>query len=202
MIEKRAETEVPINELLANRWSGRAFDVTRDISQDQFMGLFEAIRWSPSCYGDQPWRYIVCGKATNKDSWQMAFECLAEGNQTWAQHAPVLLLAIADTVLSQNGKPNRWGQYDTGAASMSLCVQATELGLMVHQMGGFNADKAKELFEIPEQYIPMAMIAIGYQLAMEEIPEEQKERELAERARRPLLDSIFDGKWGLGFSKG
>jgi len=196
MIEKNAITQTPINELLASRWSGRSYDSARDIDDKKIIALLEAARWAPSCYGDQPWRFIVCNRATNNQAWEDAFSCLAEGNQSWAKDAPLLILASAGSVMTRNGNPNRWGQYDTGAASMSLCLQATSMGMMVHQMGGFNAEKAREIFLVPEQYTPMAMMAVGYQLPLERIPDELKERELTERSRRSLAEIIFDGAWG------
>ena len=196
MFDKKAQTRVPINELLCRRWSGRAFDPDRKLSREQIVALLEAARWSPSCMGDQPWRLIVCDRDANPDAWQMAFDCLAEGNQGWARHAPVLILAVACMQFSANDKPNRWGQYDTGAASMSLCVQATDMGLMVHQMGGFDADRAIKVFATPAGHDPMAMIAVGYQLAKEAIPADLQEREVAPRRRNPLEQNFFNGTWG------
>ena len=161
MFKKKIETQEKIHEIIANRWSGRAFDEKRSVADKDIISLLEAARWAPSCFGEEPWRYIVCDKTTNKTAWDKAFSCLAEGNQSWAVNAPVLILALANAFFSHNAKPNRWSQYDTGAASMSLCIQATTMGLMVHQMGGFSAEKAAELFSIPDQYISMAMMAVG-----------------------------------------
>ena len=163
---------------------------------EHIISLLEAARWAPSCYGDEPWRYIVCDKSTNEAAWDKAFSCLAEGNQSWAVNAPVLILALANTMFSHNDNENRWAQYDTGAASMSLCVQASSLGLMVHQMGGFSAEKAAEVFSIPEQHTSMAMMAIGYQLAEDKITGELMERESSKRQRNPLAEQFFDGEWG------
>jgi nitroreductase len=196
MFTKNIETKVAIHELIAARWSGRAYDSSKTLSREQIIALVEAARWAPSCFGDQPWRFIVFDKATNKAGWDKALACLAEGNQSWAKEAPLLLLACSDSVLSQNGKPNRWGQYDTGAAAENLCLQAAALGLMVHQMGGFDAEKTKTEFSIPEQFTPMAMMAVGYQLAEEAIPEDIKEREYNTRARNTLDENFFEGRWG------
>mgnify|MGYP003624280227 CR=1 FL=1 len=196
MFNKDIETKVTIHELIAARWSGRAYDPEKIVSRKEIIALIEAARWAPSCFGDQPWRFIVFDKTTNKAAWEKAWACLAEGNQSWAKDAPLLLLACADSVLSQNGKPNRWGQYDTGAASENLCLQATALGLMVHQMGGFDADKTIAEFAIPEQFTPMAMMAVGYQLPESKIPEEIKEREYNARARNTLDENFFEGHWG------
>ena len=200
MIRKNADTQVVINELLSSRWSGRAFDSNRGISRTDLVSLLEAARWSPSCYGDQPWRFIIFNRLSRPEPWESAITCLSEGNQSWAKNAPVLILSMADTLLSVNDKPNRWGAFDTGAACMSMCIQATELGLMVHQMGGFDSDKARHVFLIPERYIPMSMMAIGYQLPPDKLPEEIKQRELAARIRRPLTDNFFENQWGECFN--
>jgi len=195
MFSKKIETKTPIHELISSRWSGRAYDSEKLLSREQIISLIEAARWAPSCYGDQPWRFIVFDKATNESAWKRAVDCLAEGNQSWAKDAPLLLLACADSVMTKNGNPNRWGQYDTGAASENLSLQATALGLMAHQMGGFNADKARELFAVPEQYTPMAMITVGYQLVEEKISDDIKEREYSGRVRNPIENNFFDGTW-------
>lgn len=195
MFTKKAETATPIHELIARRWSGRAFDPDRMIGDTRILALIEAARWAPSCYGDQPWRYIICNKANNPVAWKTACSCLAPGNRSWADKAPLLIIAVADTVLSQNGRPNRWGEYDTGAASENLSLQATAMNLIVHQMGGFDADKTRSAFAIPEQYTPMAVIAIGYQLTEEQIPDELKDREYADRNRNPAGENFFDGQW-------
>jgi len=194
MFKKKIETQEKIHEIIANRWSGRAFDEKRSVADKDIISLLEAARWAPSCFGEEPWRYIVCDKTTNKTAWDKSFSCLAEGNQSWAVNAPVLILALANAFFSHNAKPNRWSQYDTGAASMSLCIQATTMGLMVHQMGGFSAEKAAELFSIPDQYISMAMMAVGYQLPEDEIAQEVMERESSGRQRNPLAEQFFDGE--------
>ena len=195
MFNKKIDIKAVVHELIASRWSGRVYDSERFLTREQIISLIEAARWAPSCFGDQPWRFIVFDKATNQTAWIKAIDCLAEGNQEWAKNAPLLLLACADSVLSKNGNPNRWGQYDTGSASENLCLQATSLGLMAHQMGGFNSDKARDYFTIPEQFTPMAMMTVGYQLAEEEIPNDLKEREYSERARNPIEENFFDGHW-------
>lgn len=195
MFSKNIDTSATIHELIGARWSGRAYDVNKLVSHEKILSLLEAARWAPSCYGDQPWRFIVFDKATNQSAWEKSLTCLAEGNRSWAKQAPLLLLSCADSVLSQNGKPNRWGQYDTGAATENLCLQAAALGLMVHQMGGFDADKARTDFSIPEQFTPMAMMTVGYQLDEENIPDDIREREYNERQRNPLEHNFFNGMW-------
>ncbi|CAN4274050.1 NfnB Nitroreductase [Methylophilaceae bacterium] len=190
-----AVTQAPINETIANRWSGRAFDATKAVSKEQILSLCEAARWAPSCFGDQPWRFMVWDKNSNVDAWQKAFDCLVPGNQEWVKHAPVLLLVLADTLFGHNQKPNRWAQYDTGAAAENLCLQAADLGLMTHQMGGFNLDATREAFAIPEQFTLMAMVAIGYSGDANQLSDDLKARELAVRKRKQLADLFFDSAW-------
>jgi nitroreductase len=199
MFNKKIETKATIHELIASRWSGRAYDSNKPVSRNDIISLIEAARWAPSCYGDQPWRFIVFDKTTDETSWQKAVDCLVEGNRAWAKDAPVLFLSCADSILTKNEKPNRFGQYDTGAATENLCLQAAALGLMVHQMGGYDADKARELFEIPERFTPMAMMTVGYQLAEDQIPDDMKEGEYAERLRNPIEDNFFAGTWNNSF---
>jgi nitroreductase len=193
---KPAITEVPINETLANRWSGRAYDATKSVSHEQIITLLEAARWAPSCFGDEPWRFIVWNKNADAAAWQQGFDCLVPNNQAWVKHAPVLLLVCADTLFKHNQQPNRWAQYDSGAAAENLCLQASSMGLMAHQMGGFVADKARQTFAIPEQYTPMAMMAVGYAADIATLEGETLTRETAARTRRPLNELFFANSWG------
>ena len=195
MFKKTIDTQAPIHDVIALRWSGCAYDPEKTLAPEQVLSLIEAARWAPSCFGDQPWRFIVFDKGRDQAAWQRAYECLAEGNQPWAGRAPLMFLACADSVMSKTGKPNRWGQYDTGAAALNLCLQATAMGLMAHQMGGFDADRARLEFKIPPQFAPMAMITVGYQLAEASIPDAMKEREYADRARNPVNSNFFSGDW-------
>jgi nitroreductase len=196
MPRKPAITQVPIHDLIAQRWSTVAFAAQRPVSRAQLLALLESARWAPSCYGDQPWRYIVWDRFADAAAWERALSCLTPANQEWARHAPILMLSLSADVFRANGKPNRWAQHDTGAASENLCLQATALGLKAHQMGGFDADKARTLFGIPEDYTAMAMIAVGYQGTSEGLNDKLREREAAPRGRRPLEESFFAGVWG------
>lgn len=195
-MQKPAITQVPINETITNRWSGRAYDAAKPVTQAQIIALLEAARWAPSCYGDQPWRFIVWDKNTDEHTWLRAFDCLAPGNQSWVKDAPILMLACADTLFNHNGQPNRWGQYDTGAAAENLCLQACSMGLMAHQMGGFDADKTREAFVIPAQFTPMAMVCVGYPADIATVTGEALTREMAERKRKALGELFFTETWG------
>ena len=191
-----AITQVKIDETIAKRWSGRAYDAAKPVTQTQIIALLEAARWAPSCFGDQPWRFIVWDKNTDAAAWQLAFDCLVPANQTWAKDAPVLVLTCADTLFSHNQKPNRFAQYDTGAATENLCLEAAHQGLMAHQMGGFMADQVQAVFNIPAQYTPMAMLTVGYQADIASLEGDVLSRETAARTRKPLGELFFNGAWG------
>lgn len=195
-MHKPAITQVPIDSTLANRWSGRAYDASKSISHEQVIALLEAARWAPSCFGDQPWRFVVLNKNTDVATWQQAFDCLVPGNQAWVKDAPLLLLVCADTLFTHNQKPNRFAEYDTGAATENLCLQASSMGLMAHQMGGYDSDKARATFGIPEQYTLMAMVSVGYPADIATLEGEALARETAERVRKPLSELFFANTWG------
>src|SRR5260221_9063203 len=118
--DKPATASVPIHELLARRWSPRAFDPKRPVSGEQIISLLEAARWAPSRFGDEPYRFLVWDKSVDPDGWKRVFDCLAESNRPWVANAPLLILACASFLFRHNGKPSRWGPHDTGAASMAL----------------------------------------------------------------------------------
>jgi len=199
MIKKEVDVSAPVHELITGRWSGVSYDPQQMVKDDDLRAMAEAARWAPSCFGDQPWRIIFCSKAGDPEAWQKAFTCLAEGNQPWCQHAPVLAIICADSRFSKNDKDNAWGEYDTGAAALSVCLQASALGLMTHQMAGFSPEDAREAFNIPDRYQPKAMMSIGFQCAETDIPEEFRQRELAPRQRNPLSENFFLNGWGKGF---
>lgn len=193
---KSAQTLQPIHDLLAGRWSPRAFDAGKKVSRPQIISMVEAARWAPSCFGDEPWRYMVWDKNADSEAWQKAFDCLGAPNQVWVKNAPVLFASVANSLFDHNSQPNRWAQHDTGAASMALVLQAEALGLVSHQMGGFDAAKLRAAFAIPDQYTPMAMFAVGYQADADILEGDYKTRELAERARKPIESRFFENTWG------
>lgn len=197
MQDRKAVTAVPINDLLARRWSSRAFDVQRGVTPEQVGALVEAARWAPSCFGAEPWRFLQWNRATDAAGWQQAFDCLSDNNRKWVKNVPLLFLVCAGATFEHNGKPNRWSQYDAGAAALALVLEATAQGLMAHQMGGFDIAKVRAAFAIPEDFMPMAMIAVGYQAEPEIIDDEEtRQKELKPRARKPLAERFYGGKWG------
>ncbi|PHS69585.1 MAG: nitroreductase [Methylophaga sp.] len=201
-MEKPAETEQKINNIIAERWSGRAYDPSVPLSHEQVISLCEAARWAPSCYGDQPWRFIIWNKHEDEQSWQKALNCLSPGNQAWAKNASLLILAASVKIFSHNNEDNRWMGYDTGAASISLCLQATSMGLISHQMGGFDGEKIKQIFSLPENIECWAMIAVGHSAALDSLNEQQLTRELKARERRPLNEQFFSNSWNTPLHSG
>jgi nitroreductase len=197
--EKPAEVESPIADLLARRWSTVAFDEARPVERGKIMSLLEAARWAPSCFNEQPWRYLVFD-GSNPDAREQARDCLVEGN-AWARGAPLLLLSVAYEDFTASGKPNRHAQHDTGMASENIVVQAVELGLSAHQMAGYDADRAQQVFQIPDRFTSMAMIAIGYPYRgkIEDLSEKVRGRESRPRSRKGISEIAFDGKWGKLF---
>jgi len=194
VMEKPAETQYPIHDLLRRRWSPRAFS-DRRVDPAIMRSLLEAARWAPSSYNEQPWSFIV---ATKDDTAEFSrlLSCLVEGNIQWAQHAPVLMVSVARLSFEDDGKPNRHAFHDVGLAVANLIVQATALGLVVHQMAGIFPDKIRELYGIPEGYEAVAGIALGYPGDPQSLPEGLRKRELAPRERKPVTEFVFTGRWG------
>lgn len=183
-----------ILDLLARRRSPYAFS-SYPVEPQDLRKLFEAARWSPSSYNEQPWSFVVVTRDEPEGHNRM-LSILVEANQKWARHAPVLALAVARLNFAQNDRPNRHALYDLGQAIAHLTVQGTALGLAVHQMGGFDIEQARQRFLLPAGYEPVAVIAIGYPGDPEALPEALRRRETAPRIRRPLEGFVFNGIWG------
>ena len=192
-MKKTAETAFPVHDLIAERWSPRAF-ADRPVATELLGSLLEAARWAPSCFNAQPWRYLVA-RREDAEGFERLAACLVEGN-AWAREAPVLMLAVARTTFEHNGKPNRHAWHDVGLASQSLALQAQALGLATHQMAGFDADRARKLLGIPAGFEPVAMIAVGHPGEAGALPGPLAERERTPRGRRPLEELAFGPAWG------
>ncbi len=188
-----APTEHPVHEIIRARWSPRAF-ADKAIPAEVLRSLFEAARWAPSSSNEQPWAFAVATR-DEVEAHSRILSTLVEFNQVWAKHAP--LLGIAVSALSfRNGNANRNAFYDTGAAMAYLTVEATTRGLFVHQMAGFDHRKASEVLSIPTGWEPIAAFVVGYPGDPQNLPETLREREMAERTRKPLKEFVMSGKWG------
>lgn len=183
-----------IDPLLIRRWSPRAFAADRTIERHQLEPLLEAARWAPSCFNEQPWRYLVCVRDEDPAAWNDALDCLVPGNRKWARNAPVLMASLAHGEFAKNGKANRWARHDTGAASMALVLQAAALGLVAHQMGGFDGEKLRATFAIPSHLEPLAMIAVGHPGSPDVLEPDTRARELEPRTRREIDRTVFFGR--------
>ena len=194
MTDKKASTDYPIHELLAERWSPYGFD-DRPVEQADLSALFEAARWAASSFNEQPWNYLVATKE-NSVEFERVLSCLVELDQAWASAAPVLALCVARLRFSRNNKDNRAAVYDLGLAAGNLVVEATSRGLSVHQMIGILPDKAREVYEIPEHSEAWTAMAIGYRRDPSKLPDVLRQRDVAPRKRKPLREFVFSGKWG------
>ena len=192
--KKAGAVREPIHELVSHRWSPRAFD-TRPVEPEKLRSLFEAARWASSSYNAQPWFYIVATK-DEPETYNRILQSFIEFNQGWAKNAPVLAISVARLKFEHNGEPNRHAFHDVGSASANLALQATALGLQVHQMAGIIPEKARELFKIPEGYEAVAGMALGYPGDPESLSDQMKERELAPRQRKAVASFVFGGEWG------
>ncbi len=178
-----------IHSIINERYSPVIFS-SKKIEEYKLALLFEAARWAPSSYNEQPWRFII-GIKDQSDTYLKLLESLVEANRLWAKYAPVLVMSLAKKSSTVKNRPNRFAQYDTGMAVSNLLAQATAMGLFVHQMGGYNIEKAKELLQIDDDLEPMAVMAIGYKGDIDLFPEELKERERSKRFRKPLDEIIL-----------
>ncbi|HEY2894224.1 MAG TPA: nitroreductase family protein [Pirellulales bacterium] len=191
---ERAVTDYPILDVIADRWSPYAF-ADRDVSSDDLHSLFEAARWAPSSFNEQPWSYIVATR-DQADEFARLLSCLVDVNQAWAKFAPVLAIGCTKLNFTHSGQPNSCAQHDLGLASGSLVLEATARGLAVHQMAGILPERAHELFEIPDGVRALTGLAIGYHGAAERLPEKVRDRDKARRPRKPQSEFVFTGKWG------
>jgi len=183
-----------INKLINKRFSTRAYS-EKPVEEEKLIKLFEAARWAPSSMNEQPWRFIVVSKNEN-DGFQKLFNTLSEGNKIWADKVPVLILVLAKKTVERTGRNNRHSWYDTGAAVALVSMQATEMDLFVHQLGGFNANESAELFEVPDEFEPVIVLAVGYHGNPDELPENLKARENAVRKRKSIDEIVFNEKFG------
>ena len=193
-MEKPAETQFPVHDLILRRWSPRAF-ADRPVAPETLRSVLEAARWAPSSYNEQPWSFIVATK-DDPAEYDRLLGCLVEFNQGWAKAAPVLLLSVAKLRFDRNQKENRHAMHDVGLATENLVIEATSLGLFAHGMAGFSVEKTRETYGIPDSHLPMAAWAIGYPGDPATLDPDTRESELAPRERKGLEQFVFSGGWG------
>ena len=194
--ERTAVTAVPLHPVLADRWSTRAYDGS-PVDESALTALLEAARWAPSAMNAQPWRFLVGRRGLEgaDTTWQAIHASLAEGNRLWADRASVLIVATARTS-NADGTPRGVGPYELGLAVAQLSMQAHADGLHVHQMGGFDPDAVRFTLNVPDDFTPYVVLAIGRRGDDDHLPEFLRAREAAARERLPLAEIAFAGTWG------
>ena len=190
---ERRQADHPIDKLFLDRWSPRAMS-GESIPEAQLMTLFEAARWAPSSFNNQPWRILYARRDT--ENWPVFFDLLADSNKVWAHRAAALLLFISKTTFDHNGKPSVTHSYDTGAAWANLALQGTISGVVVHGMQGFDYARARSALKIPEEYQIEAMAAVGTPAPIDVLPEKLQQRETPSD-RRKLDQTICEGVFRL-----
>ncbi len=178
--------------VILERWSPRAF-ADRDVSPADLKKVFEAARWAPSSYNEQPWRFILGVRGST--AYDKIGSALIPFNQAWALKAPVLILGVAKTRFSHNNSPNNYAIFDLGAASGFITLQAAALGLATHQMAGVDKDKAREILAIPELYEIGSVMALGYQGEPAALANEQLTSSEVEPRTRKSLSELVMSAW-------
>ncbi|WP_210517551.1 nitroreductase family protein [Hymenobacter terricola] len=186
--------EYPILPVLTQRRSPRAY-TDQPVPAEVVHQIFAAASSSASCFGEQPWRYIVGSQSTSPEAFQKILGGLLGFNQPWAKKAGVLAVGVAKLAFSHDGNPNGWAKYDVGQATATLAIEATELGLQIHQMAGFSPDALRAAFSIPEGFEPVVVFTLGYPGPASALPDPLREREEAPRVRKPLAEFLFEGAW-------
>jgi nitroreductase len=183
---------VELNDLIARRWSPRAFDGTAEVSPDTVRVLLEAARWAASHGNTQPARFLVGYRGD--DTFERIFQALRPGNQTWAGLASVLLVGAVAEADERGPVPNT--EFALGLAVQNLVLRAVDLGLVTHQMGGFSPDAVREAFGLPDHVRPVVVIAVGVLGDAADLPDDLRKREQRPRVRKPLTETVFAGRWG------
>jgi nitroreductase len=190
-IQTKRTSEYPINPLILSRWSPRSM-TGEELGDDDIMSLFEAARWAPSSFNNQPWRFIYAKR--NTEHWDRLFNLLVDVNKTWAKNAALLAVVISRKNFEFNEKPARTHQFDTGSAWENLALEASSRGIVAHGMQGFDYEKAKTELGIPADFEVMAMIAIGKRGPKENLPTEIQDKEKP-NDRKALKDIIMEGTY-------
>ncbi len=185
------QADHPVDEIFLDRWSPRAMSGAA-ISEEELMVLFEAARWAPSSYNNQPWRILYARRDT--EHWPLFLNLLVAGNQAWAKDSAALLVFISKTTFDFNGKPSRTHSFDCGAAWENFALQGSLKGYVVHGMEGFDYDRARAELRIPDEYQVEAMVAVGLPGDPNNLPKQQRNREFPSE-RRKLEQTICEGSF-------
>lgn len=177
-----------LTEILKKRWSPRGYS-DRPVSDEQIAALLEAARWAPSANNEQPWRFVI-GKNGDEKFGKM-LGAMSDWNKRWVQHVPVLVLNLAKKEFSYKEEVNPTAEYDLGQAVFAMAIKAVDLGLVAHQMSGFDHDQVVKNLGIPEGYEAVSAIAFGYLGDDSKLPDDLKRSEKRERIRKSIDDLLF-----------
>jgi nitroreductase len=192
---KLARPDHPIHELLAARYSPYVFE-PRPVEREKLLACLEAARWAASSFNEQPWSFLLAERGDQRE-FQRMLGCLMEANQAWARHAGVLLITVVKPTFTKNDKPNRVAEHDVGLALGNFCLQASALGLAVHQMAGVDLEQARREYSIPPSHAPLTGVALGYAGDPDQSADANlAQRDRTPRDRRPLRDFVFHGQFG------
>jgi nitroreductase len=178
-----------IEPLFYNRWSPRAMS-GEELSKEELYRLFEAARWAPSAFNNQPWRFLYAMR--NTEHWSIFFDLLVEANQMWAKNAAALIVVISKKTFDYNGKPSITHTFDAGAAWQNMALQGSLMGLVTHGMQGFDYDRAKEVLHVSDEFQVEAMVAAGKKGKIEDLPEAVQRREFPSD-RKQLSEIVIEG---------
>ena len=163
-----------VHPLIFNRWSPRSM-TGEEMTEEELMSLFNAAKWAPSSYNNQPWRFLYARK--NTASWPIFFNLMIEFNQGWAKNAAALVVIISHKNFEHNDKPSMTHSFDTGAAWMAMALEGSFRGYVVHGMEGFNYEKARKDLNIPDTYQVEAMAAVGKRAPLEQLSPDLQKKE-------------------------
>jgi nitroreductase len=184
------QPEHPVDAIFPNRWSPRAMN-GQPLARETLMTLFEAARWAPSSSNNQPWRFVYAVRDT--EAWPRFFDLLVVANQVWCKNAAALVVIVSKTTFDHSGKPSLTHSFDAGSAWMSLALQGSLLGLVVHGLQGFDYGKAREILGLSEEFAVEAMCAVGNPAPAETLPETLREREKPS-GRKKVEELAFEGR--------
>ncbi len=194
-MKPQVNPKYPVNKIITDRWSPRAFSM-ESLTHEQMNQLFEAMRWAASCYNEQPWN-IIYAIRSEEENFQKLLGCLVEWNQSWAHTAGALAITVTKEHFKKDNSENIHAWHDLGLAIGNLTTQATDMGIYVHQMGGIEREKIRELFDIPEGYGIATGIAFGYPGELSDIPEDIAEDEHKPQERKPVSDFAFNADFKI-----
>jgi nitroreductase len=183
----RAETSVEIHDLIAERRSPRSLDATATIENHDLLALLEAARWAPSANNLQPWQ-LIAGKRGD-ENFAALLDCLVAFNKSWSKRASAYI-AIAGVPTQEDGKAIPTFMYDCGLAASQLTIEAHHRGYVIHQMGGFDHEKAAALFD---GAVPIVIMAVGKQAPADQLEGAAYDREVAPRSRKDLSEIVIAG---------